>query len=146
MIASQQGLLADFARGILSYNSTTITFDDPDHGPHDPDGSFGHRSAPYPGVVIEVSYSQKRKDLQRLADDYILGSSSSIRVLVGLDIEYNGRSATLSVWRPQFVIDAGQTVLQVEQTVIDEVCFAIFAPYTLTMIRYSAMVVRMSNH
>ena len=35
-----------------------------------------------------MSYSQRRKDLERLADDYILGSDSDIRVVVGLDIEY----------------------------------------------------------
>jgi len=47
--------------------------------------------------VIEVLYLQKRKDLERLADDYILGSDSDIRVVVGLDIEYKtGKKAPLS--------------------------------------------------
>jgi hypothetical protein len=141
LIRFQQGQPADFAREIASLRSITVNFDDPYYGPHDPDSSFGHSRAIYPGVVIEVSYTQRRKDLRRLADDYILGSSGSIRVLVGLDIEYDGRSATLSIWRSQLVTTAGRTVLRAEQTVTDEVCSAIFAPYMLTMIRYSAIIV-----
>ena len=38
----------------------------------------------YPGVVIEVSYSQKRKDLPLVAKDYIIGSKGSIGVVVGI--------------------------------------------------------------
>jgi hypothetical protein len=39
---------------------------------HEPDIMFKHMDAAWPGVVIEVSYSQK-KSLVDLADDYILG-------------------------------------------------------------------------
>ena len=71
---------------------------------HEPDASFGHKDAKYPRVVIEISYSQKRKDLSRLADDYILESNGNVRIVVGLDIEYReSKRATLSVWRPQVV-------------------------------------------
>lgn len=80
--------------------------------------------AQYPGVIIEVSYSQKRKDLPRLADDYILGSDRDIRVVIGIDVEYNAsKEATLSVWRPQIVMnDAGEGELCAMQTVADQVC------------------------
>ena len=73
-IASRQGLSAEFAREIESWASSKLKFDDPDLGKHEPDAMFGHSEARYPGVVIEVSYSQKKKDLGRLADGYILGS------------------------------------------------------------------------
>src|SRR2546423_1520838 len=55
---------------------------------YEPDASFWHDGAKYPGVIIEVSYSQKRKKLGRLADDYLLDSNGSVQVVVGLDIEY----------------------------------------------------------
>jgi hypothetical protein len=83
----------------------------------EPDTSFWHDDAVYPGVIIEISYSQKRKTLGRLAEDYLLDSDGSVQVVVGLDIEYGrkgsckstsrkstsrkstSRKATLSVWR-----------------------------------------------
>jgi hypothetical protein len=95
---------AAFAKGIGFGGSASIKFPDQEYSKHDPDAQFRHSKAQYPGVVIVVSYSQKRKDLARLADDYILGSDSSIRAVVGLDIEYkaSNEDATLSVWRPHF--------------------------------------------
>ena len=75
--------------------------------------------------MIEVSFSQKRKDLARLADDYILGSDGNIRAVVCLDIEYKGsKEATLSVWRPHFETnEAGVKELVSQQTVTNQVCF-----------------------
>jgi hypothetical protein len=88
------------------------------------DAQFRHEGAQYPGVVIEVSYTQKRKDLAYIAEDYILGSNGNIRVVIGLDVEYNNsKKATLSVWRPSIVKNKdGEPELVVEQTVVDEVC------------------------
>ncbi|KIX04766.1 uncharacterized protein Z518_05636 [Rhinocladiella mackenziei CBS 650.93] len=65
-----------------------------------------HIKAKYPGVVIEVSHPQKRRDLPRLADDYILGSDAEIRVVVGLDLDYRGKMATVSIWRPRIQVNA----------------------------------------
>lgn len=36
----------------------------------DPDARFQHDDALWPGVVIEVAYSQSSKDIPNLADDY----------------------------------------------------------------------------
>jgi hypothetical protein len=73
-------------------------------------------------VVIEISYSQKRKDLPRLADDYILGSDARIRAVVGVDVDYRGKMATLSIWRPQIEInDAGEEELVAFRTLTDQV-------------------------
>ena len=85
--------------------------------------SFEHLDAYYPSVVIEVSYSQKRKDLPRLADAYILGSDADIRVVVGLDIEYRGtKKATMSVWRPQYTVNhIGEKELVAAQVLTDQV-------------------------
>jgi hypothetical protein len=119
-IASRPGPTAKFAENILSLGSTTLIFDD-DFGKHDPDASFGLLGAQYPGVIIEVSYSQKRKDLPRLADDYILGSVGRIRAVVGVDVKYGGKRATLSIWRPGIVNDTGEEVLMVHEVLSDEV-------------------------
>lgn len=122
-IACSESQSAVFAQDIIPGGSAAITFTDPEYGRHDPDAQFIHSRARFPGVVIEVSYSQKRRDLARLADEYILGSDGSIRVVVGLDIEYKGKKITLSIWRPQTLItDSGVEELIAKQTVIDQVC------------------------
>lgn len=123
-LKSVTGESAHFANKIGSYGSASITFPDQDYGKHDPDAQFHHSDAPYAAVVLEVSYAQKRKDLARLADDYILGSDSDIRVVIGLDIEYRGsKKATVSVWRPNVITnDVGEKELVAEQIVTNQVC------------------------
>jgi hypothetical protein len=91
---------------------------------HEPDASFWHTDARYPGIVIEVAYSQKRKRLGRLAEDYLLDSNASVQVVVGLDIEYGAkesRKATVSVWRTHVVNTAHGSELRVFQEVADDV-------------------------
>lgn len=88
---------------------------------HEPDASFWHKEAKYPGVIIEVAYSQKKR-LGQLAEDYLLDSNASVQVVVGLDIGYGKkdlRRATLSVWRTH-VVNGNE--LRVVQMVADEVC------------------------
>ena len=123
-LRSIQDRSAEFANEIRSGGSASIKFTDEEYGKHDPDAQFRHSKAQFPGVVIEVSYSQKRKDLERLADDYILGSDSDIRVVVGLDIEYKtGKKATLSVWRPNIITnEAGEKELVAQLIVANQVC------------------------
>ncbi|KAH3169823.1 hypothetical protein KXW84_003764 [Aspergillus fumigatus] len=71
----------------------------------EPDASFGHRLARFPGVIIEVCYAQKARQINSLADDYILCSDGSVNVVICLDIEYRAsRKATLSIWRPQVIL------------------------------------------
>jgi deoxyinosine 3'endonuclease (endonuclease V) len=71
-----------------------------------------------------MSYAQKRKNLDRLTDNYILGSDGNIRVVVGLDIEYKtSKKATLSVWRPNIIINkAGEKELIAQLIVANQVC------------------------
>ncbi|XMA13711.1 hypothetical protein WAI453_006502 [Rhynchosporium graminicola] len=53
------------------------------------------RGLQYPGVIVELSYSPKKKDLSRLADAYILESDADIRVVIGIDVKYKGISDQL---------------------------------------------------
>jgi len=136
-ICSQLRLICDgsngaavFAQKVEPARCTTIYFPVDDAPPgkkskHEPDASFWHEDAYYPGVIIEVAYSQKKKELGRLAEDYLLDSDASVRVVVGLDIEYGNkgsRKATLSVWRTHVVNTADGDELRVVQEIADEVC------------------------
>lgn len=74
-------------------------------------------------LAIEVSFTQKRKDLARLADNYILRPDGNIRAVMGLDIEHKrSKEATLSVRRPHFEIhEAGMKELVAQQSVTNQV-------------------------
>ncbi|KAF2802115.1 uncharacterized protein BDZ99DRAFT_492279 [Mytilinidion resinicola] len=84
--------------------------------------SFPHDDAQYPGVIIEVAYSQKKR-LSRLVEDYLLDSDASVQVVVGLDIEYGkegSRKATLLVWRAQIAHTTNGDELRVVREIADE--------------------------
>jgi hypothetical protein len=102
--------------------STEIHFDT--GASYEPDASFWHDNAQYPGVIIEVAYSQNKKRLGRLADNYLIDSDASVRAVVGLDIEYGkkgSRKATISIWRPQLFNTTDGPELRTVQDVEDEV-------------------------
>jgi len=122
-IAQGSSPSAVFAGNIENSASAEISFEDTEYGSHQPDASFQHFEAQYPGVILELSYSQKKKDLSRLAHEYILGSDADIRVVIGIDVEYKGsKRESVSIWRPHIEVDdAGERELCVVQTVTDQV-------------------------
>ena len=119
---------ATYARNVKAGGSPTLKLPSNQAGKydlHDPDATFYYKDTRWPRIVIEVSYSQKRKALKDLAEDYILGSIGNISVVIGLDIEYKiSKQATLSVWRSKFKVKPdGQRYLFASQTVVDKVRF-----------------------
>jgi hypothetical protein len=119
-IAGGAGPAAGFAQEIMNTLSTTIKFAGSATAKHSPDGSFKHVEAQYPGVVKEVSYTQKKMDLPLLASDYIIRSRGSIKVVIGIDLS---KKATLSVWRPQIRRNkAGKEGIFTHKTVSKQVC------------------------
>ena len=104
---------ADFARHVYATRSPKIEWDG---GSHCPDGSFAHKDATELGVILEVSYSQKRQDLRFLADEYILGSNGLTQAVIGIDIEYQGKEARVIVWRPNKTKENGETILTIKKT------------------------------
>jgi hypothetical protein len=90
---------------------------------HVPDIRFHHEDAAWPGVVIEVSYSQKRKSLVDLAENYLLASDGGIRVMVGINLEYKkSKEASISVWRLKMSSgEEGQPEGEVIQEIDNEV-------------------------
>lgn len=130
MIREGSGGSAELAKKIHPARSTEIHFpaDSPTSNStsrYEPDASFWHDDAEYPGVIIEVAYSQKKKQLGRLAEDYLLDSNANVQVVIGLDIEYSkkgSRKATLSVWRTELFQAEEGSELRATQETADEVC------------------------
>lgn len=118
---------SSFAQEIKYNGSGRLTFrtanNDDTHSiiERQPDAVFKHKKAGWPGLILEVSYSQKTNAIPHLADNYILESNGNIRVVVGLDLDYKTKKATVSMWRPKYVttgqdkldLEAAQTVHQV---------------------------------
>lgn len=117
----------DFAQKIRHNGSGRLDLqsgdgDDRDTIRRQPDAMFKHSAARWPGVIIEVSYSQKTKALPHLADDYILETDGSVCVVVGLDIDYKTKKGTILMWRPKYETDEhGQPSLEAAQTLNGQV-------------------------
>ncbi|KAI9787080.1 MAG: hypothetical protein M1839_003315 [Geoglossum umbratile] len=86
-----------------------------------PDASFRYIGSKYPQVVIETSFSQKKRDLARLADDYITDSGGNIKLVIGFDIEYcqSKKGATVSVWRPMLNFGDDGTPYLISEKFVD---------------------------
>jgi hypothetical protein len=114
LVEQRTGPEAGYVKEIQHFASSRLELpDQADDGTtkyirREPDASFGHRLARFPGVIIEVCYAQKGRQINSIADDYILCSDGSINVVVCLDIDYRGsKKATLSIWRPEIILRDG---------------------------------------
>ncbi|OAL31105.1 hypothetical protein AYO20_08436 [Fonsecaea nubica] len=77
-------------------------------GTHSPDAQFRHVEAKYPGVILEVAYSQKTKSLSELAHIYIAEGSQGTKLVVGLDQDYpQSKKIMLRTWRRRIEPAAG---------------------------------------
>ncbi|TKA49898.1 hypothetical protein B0A49_13532, partial [Cryomyces minteri] len=102
---STNPVVAEAAKNINPGGSPSIKFPNSETGipsTNCPDRVFRYDRGKYPRAIFEISYSQKRKDLDYLADTYITGSEGRVQLVVGLNVEYSATSkkATVSTWRP----------------------------------------------
>jgi hypothetical protein len=92
-----------------------------------PDGQFRFEGAEFPGVVLEVSYSQDGKQLSKLAKQYINYSEGNIKLVICIDINYGSIKSTVSLWKPRFTPDPESDdpddyILDYEQAIEAQVC------------------------
>lgn len=124
-IADSETQSSSFAQKIKHNGSGRLIFQTAENGDNqstikrEPDAEFKHEEAHWPGVIIEVSYSQKTKAISHLADNYILESDANIRVVVGLDLDYKTKKATVSMWRPEYVTNQQDKVELVAAQTVD---------------------------
>jgi hypothetical protein len=104
------GPVADFAKEVEHFATSRILIPEDSgdgrqtYSRREPDASFGHRQAHYPGVIVEVCYSQKKRRVAHLADEYILNTDGSVNTVLAFDIDYrSSKRATITVWRPDYV-------------------------------------------
>ncbi len=85
---------------------------------HTPDASLWVRKYRYPSLTIKVSYSQRLKDLRKVAEDCMLGSNGVITTVIGIDTKSNSQTS-IHVW--QFHRDYEEHVCECKE-VVDAVC------------------------
>jgi hypothetical protein len=112
-----------FAKQIDSVGSATINLAaNGSPSRHSPDMSFRHAGAQYPGVIVEIAYSQTLEPLEQLAIDYISGSNGKIRMVVGIKIEFSNKQgekckrATFTIWESHSTIQNGKPTAQAVRT------------------------------
>lgn len=143
-VANTGGDAGDFASNISNVGSARVLLAEGTQGSsskalrRQPDAQFQHERMAYPGVVVEVSYSQDGKSLGKLAQDYILDSNGNIGAVVGIDINPQGVDSTVSLWRPQYTPseDEGVDVLEARRVVSHMVCRTIFPLNSLADVYY----------
>ncbi|KAI1473576.1 hypothetical protein F4774DRAFT_404072 [Daldinia eschscholtzii] len=91
-----------------------------------PDESIRFEGCKYPGLLIEISWSQKVKELPKRAREFITRTAGAVRTVISIDVNdtYEKRrkkltgEAKLSVWRASWTSD---NKLTVEMSVDNEV-------------------------
>jgi len=88
--SSPDAMTAKLAGEIGSFGSATLKFRvaDQKYDKHEADVSFRRKGSKFPGLVIEIAWSQRRLDLSQLAREYIRKSNALVRTVVGIDVGY----------------------------------------------------------
>lgn len=96
--------VAELVAGIESLGSAKLTSN---KGYFSPYIQLVPKEVRFPGLVIEIAYSQSGKDLARLAKSYILGSDGNLCQVIGIEIEYRNKNrpksllqGRVTVWEP----------------------------------------------
>lgn len=122
--AEHHGRDGVFAAQIVNGGSSRILLETEEEKPlqRHPDAQFQHPQAAFPGVVVEISYSQDGKDLEKLAWEYIQHSNGDIKAVVGIDINYGVKPSTVSLWQPEYAQEEGEEILDVQTEIAYQVC------------------------
>ncbi|KAH0536440.1 hypothetical protein FGG08_006680 [Glutinoglossum americanum] len=110
--------LAQFLYGVRSLGHADVEREPSNDGKmarghKSPDISFGHIEATWPGLIIEVAYSQRAEGLRRTARKYAAMTGGNVRMIVGLSIRYpvkkgGGFLDGIFVWEPRDEVEGRQ--------------------------------------
>lgn len=142
VIKQLDGPTGDFARGIIPLRSSDLEIIKmrPSHGDNDddnnirvfstePDEQFSHLRAPFPGIIIEVSVSQRWEQVKDKAEKLMRKAKGKVALVINIDYpdHVHSKEATVSVWRSKILQhglgpDGNQRSWSWSQEVNQEVC------------------------
>ena len=85
-----------------------------------PDRQFLIKGSYYPGVVIELAYSQSFESLRWKAQDLIVNSDGRIQLVIGLEIE-GKKSYKISAWRADFIRSEDKVTVRMKAVIEQDV-------------------------
>ena len=96
-----------------------------------PDESFQHEDCTYPGLLIEVAWSQRPLELLQRAESYIKRSKGGIHTVIGVDLNdiwverqkrrTQNQTAKFSIWRAEIDNSTGEAEISSSRSVSDQV-------------------------
>lgn len=84
------------------------------------DSQFLIKGSYYPGIVIELAYSQSFKSLRGKAQDLIVNSYGSIQLVIGLETE-SKKSYKISAWRADFTRSENKDAVRMKAVIEQDV-------------------------
>jgi hypothetical protein len=85
-----------------------------------PDKPFLIKGCYYPGIVIELAYSQSFESLRWKAQDLIVDSDGSIQLVIGLEIE-SKKSCKISAWRADLIRSKDRDTVRMKAVIEQDV-------------------------
>jgi hypothetical protein len=104
-------------QSISSIGSRDIKFFNVD-GHREPDQQYAVEDCYYPGVVIEMAYSQPFEELRCKADNFIVDSYGNIQLVIALETG-NKKACKISAWRPDFTRSENEDTVAMK-TIIEQ--------------------------
>lgn len=104
-LISGSGAVARFAKRVVSGSNRKVILNSPCREVC-PDGLFKYRGTKWPGVILEISYSEKMKDAQKKAEDYIKRSEGEVRMVIVVKTDYGKKAtkeASFTIWRREYI-------------------------------------------
>lgn len=84
----------------------------------EPDQQFFIKGSYYPGVVIEIAYSESFEQLQHKAYDFTVRSGGEVQLVIGLE-RAREKSFKISTWQPEFYQFKNKDAVRMK-TVVDQ--------------------------
>ena len=127
--------LSRFLRDIDAFGSTDVYGGDDSRHRRSPDHSIRCQGTRFPAIVIETAYSQSEKKLRRLAHDWIKLSHGNVKMVIGLEMNYQPPATTSSetqvgqvlVWEPLLKQELNHDILTSQCTLRKVRCRSIIA-------------------
>ena len=124
--------LSRFLGDIETFGSTDVYAADDSRHRRSPDHSIRCKGTRFPAIVIETAYSQSEKKLRRVAHDWIVLSHGNVKMVIGLEMNYQLPLRTSSgtqvgqvlVWEPVLRRELDHDILT-SQCTFQKVCCSI---------------------
>lgn len=97
---TNESIIAKIARDMKAMGDGEISPPEPKYGGKGPDASFQLRGCDYPGLIIEVAWSQDKSELEEKAKYYLESTEGEVRTVICFNLHniFNEQKAAEKQW------------------------------------------------